>query len=197
MSVKICIERVFEEAPVLQDFQAINKLRRGGILQKGYISGETLVHEKDNSVLVLSEWSSLDDWEAWRSSPARRSIEDTLTPRLTGPARIRTFVSCTSFINDVICVKVIIERKFKDSLLPEDFQVINRLRRSAIRQSGYLRGETLANFEQNTITVLSNWSFADEWEAWSSSRERSRIADELLPRLSEPPRIRVCSSIAN
>ncbi len=138
MSVKMFIERVFKEAPVLQDFQTINKLRRNGILQKGYISGETLVHERDNSVLVLSEWSSLDDWEAWRNNPARRSIEDTLTPHLTGPARIRTFVSCTSFINDVICVKVIIERKFKDSLLPEDFQVINRLRRGAIRQSGYL-----------------------------------------------------------
>ena len=93
MSVKIMIERKFKEAPVPGDFRVINKLRRDAMRQKGYVSGETLVNFENYNVVVLSVWSSLDDWNAWLNSQERDRLESELTPHLEEPVKIRTFIS--------------------------------------------------------------------------------------------------------
>ncbi len=87
-------------------------------------------------------------------------------------------------------VKIFIERKFEKAPLPENFKVINELRRVALQQQGYVTGETLVNFEDNHIVVLSTWVSLDDWRVWSNSRERTELENELIPYMKGPVKIR-------
>ncbi|MBW1920203.1 MAG: hypothetical protein JRI84_13255 [Deltaproteobacteria bacterium] len=46
-----------------------------------------------------------------------------------------------------MAAKIMIERKFKQEPLPENFQVINEIRRKAMGRKGYIGGETLVGYE--------------------------------------------------
>lgn len=88
-------------------------------------------------------------------------------------------------------VKIIIERKFKGGPFPENFKLINKLRVSAMRQRGYISGETIVNLEDNReVVVISFWSDIDDWKSWLDSEERSTLENELVPYLEEPAKIR-------
>jgi heme-degrading monooxygenase HmoA len=89
-------------------------------------------------------------------------------------------------------VKIIIERKFKEPPFPENIRLINRLRIGAMRQKGYISGETLVNLEDNKeIIVISSWSHIDEWYTWSKGQERIKLEKELERFLVEPAKLRV------
>jgi heme-degrading monooxygenase HmoA len=91
----------------------------------------------------------------------------------------------------MMSVKIIIERKFKEAPVQENFRIINELRRNAMRQKGYVSGETLVNSEDGReVVVLSTWSDLDDWKTWSSSQERSKLENELTPYLEEPANVR-------
>ena len=61
--------------------------------QKGYVSGETLLDlEDERTVVVLSVWSSLDDWKTWLNSQERCKLESELTPHLQEPVKISPFM---------------------------------------------------------------------------------------------------------
>ena len=61
--------------------------------QNGYISSETLVDVEDNKkIVVMSVWTSIDDWETWRDSGERKKLEAELSPYLEEPANIRAFM---------------------------------------------------------------------------------------------------------
>lgn len=100
MSIKVIIERKFKEAPVPENFQVINKLRRGAIQQKGYVSGETLVNFEDNHVVVLSTWASLDDWRTWSGSQKRAELENELTPHLKEPLKTSLFITSADYTKE-------------------------------------------------------------------------------------------------
>ncbi len=88
-------------------------------------------------------------------------------------------------------VKIMIERTFKADFSPEDLVHLNDLRIAAMRQKGYISGETLVNLENKTeVVVLSVWSSLDDWEAWTSSQERAKLENGLAPLLQEPTKIR-------
>lgn len=92
MTVKIIIDRQFKEAPSADDIRIINDLRIRAMGQNGYISGETLVDVEDNKrMVVLSVWSSIDDWNAWRNSKERANLENELSNHLEEPGKIRVF----------------------------------------------------------------------------------------------------------
>jgi heme-degrading monooxygenase HmoA len=86
--------------------------------------------------------------------------------------------------------KIIIERKFKEAPTPENLRVINDLRRKAMRQKGYISGETLADFDNNHVVVLSTWSSIDPWKRWVNSEERKVLEKELTSYLVESAKIR-------
>lgn len=93
MAIKIIIDRHFKEGPSADDIRIFNDLRIRAMGQNGYISGETLVDAEDNKkIVVLSVWSSMDNWETWRDSRERETLENRLTPRLEEPAKIRVFM---------------------------------------------------------------------------------------------------------
>ena len=97
MSVKVIIERQFKHAPQPGDFQIINKIRHTALLQKGYITGETLVATENSSIVVLSTWASLADWERWADSRERMELEHELRPYLTGPSKTNVFITSAEY----------------------------------------------------------------------------------------------------
>ena len=92
MTVKIMINRQFKEPLKAEDIRVLNDLRIRAMGNVGYISGETLVELDDNrKIMVLSVWSSLEDWQTWMNSRERGSLEEKLSRRLEGSPQMRTF----------------------------------------------------------------------------------------------------------
>jgi len=103
MTIKIMIERKFKENPKIEDIRIINDLRIKAMTQKGYVSGETLIETKDNrTMLVLSVWATLDDWEKWVDAPDRNKLEKKLSMRLAKPPQIRSFLLGADCFRDIL-----------------------------------------------------------------------------------------------
>ena len=107
MSVKVLIERRFKQEP-FEPFpenlsEMINRLRMAAMLQKGYVSGESLVNVSDNlEVLVISTWDDIKDWEQWASSEKRNELEASLFPYLEKPVEIRIFKSGSEALKEAL-----------------------------------------------------------------------------------------------
>lgn len=80
MLSKIIIKRDISQGKEKQFFSLLKNLRSNAILQEGYISGETLIcAEKNNRVLVISKWKSLESWNKWKNDTKRQKIDDSLS----------------------------------------------------------------------------------------------------------------------
>jgi heme-degrading monooxygenase HmoA len=90
----------------------------------------------------------------------------------------------------IMSAKIIIERRFNEAPTPENFRLINDLRRKAMRQKGYVSGETLVDFDQNHVVVLSTWASLDDWKRWVNSEERNALEKNLATYLKESARVR-------
>ena len=103
MSVKVIIKRIFKNTPLLGDYQTINKIRNSAMQRKGYITGETLVSKDDNSVVVLSTWSNMADWQSWLNSRERAELEAEITPYLKEPSTSQAFMTSAEYkLNEFI-----------------------------------------------------------------------------------------------
>ncbi len=102
MSVKIIIQRKFKKTPVPENFQVINKLRKGAIHQEGYVTGETLVDFENNFVVVLSTWASFTAWKRWSGCPERAELENELTPHLKKPLKIKQYITAADYRKEVL-----------------------------------------------------------------------------------------------
>ena len=93
MAIRVLIERkiVPENEPALNNL--LMKMRSRAMLAKGYISGETLRCLDDpNEYLVISTWSSLDDWRRWEGDKERLEITGEIDSLLRLPSILRVFV---------------------------------------------------------------------------------------------------------
>jgi heme-degrading monooxygenase HmoA len=93
MAIRVLIERkiVPENEPALNNL--LMKMRSRAMLAKGYISGETLRCLDDpNEYLVISTWSSLDDWRRWEGDKERLEITGEIDLLLRLPSTLRVFV---------------------------------------------------------------------------------------------------------
>ena len=84
-----------------------------------------------------------------------------------------------------MAIEVLIRRVTKlgvnaKALLPH----IVELRSHAVRQPGYISGETLFNLEQtDECLVISRWTTLEQWQAWNRTSRRIEIdsgMEELL-----------------
>ncbi len=86
-------------------------------------------------------------------------------------------------------IRVIIERHAKDSL--RLLAALREIRAEAMKQPGYISGETLVDAEDNTvIIVISTWQSLKDWKAWHASEARAKLDQRIQPLLVEPTRIR-------
>lgn len=87
--IRVLIERQFAEGMHEELRRAEMEARQQAMQIPGYISGETL-RDRDNPQrnVVISTWRSVEDWDAWQVSDARKKIVDALSPILVEPERI-------------------------------------------------------------------------------------------------------------
>lgn len=76
MAIKVIIRRRFPREKEKELFKCIREIRSLVPLQSGYISSEYLktIEEKDE-ITTISSWFSLEDWQAWFESDARKAIQ--------------------------------------------------------------------------------------------------------------------------
>lgn len=86
-------------------------------------------------------------------------------------------------------IRVIVDHQTKSKADAERLmEVIVQLRNEAMRQPGYVTGETLINDADPTnILVISTWNSPETWNAWDTSDVRTGITREMmLPLLRKP-----------
>ena len=89
-------------------------------------------------------------------------------------------------------VKVLIERYVKAGKEEAVQLLLRDLRSQAVRQKGYMYGETWRSQDNPRIfMVVSTWSYLDHWEAWTNDEFRLGMEERIRPLLREPCVIRV------
>ncbi len=86
-------------------------------------------------------------------------------------------------------IRVIVDHLTKSKADAERLmEVIVQLRNEAMKQPGYITGETLINDADPTnILVISTWNTPETWDAWDTSDVRTRITQQMmLPLLKRP-----------
>lgn len=79
-----------------------------------------------------------------------------------------------------MAVKVFIKRYVKKGKTKEAVELLKDVRSHALKQPGYISGETLINhYDPCNITVVSTWQTIDDWIRWQESDERSAKEDQL------------------
>jgi quinol monooxygenase YgiN len=93
-----------------------------------------------------------------------------------------------------MAIKVVIERTVDADNQAEVADLLKELRIRAIRQPGYVTGETLFSVDQpGTHLVISTWHSLRDWKAWADSPHRQEVLSKIEPLLTSPPRMGVYS----
>jgi len=89
-------------------------------------------------------------------------------------------------------IRVIIERKVKRGKEREMWALLHDLRSKAIRQPGYVSGETLVGHDNPLLwVVIGTWLKAENWRYWLNSPERKAIVGEEKSLVVAPAKITV------
>lgn len=84
-------------------------------------------------------------------------------------------------------VTIIIKREIHEGLEKEFFFHFKKLRGEAMKQKGYISGETLLCAENtHKVTVLSKWESLEDWNNWKTSAKRLEIEATLGILQSKP-----------
>ena len=92
--------------------------------------------------------------------------------------------------------KILIERHTAPQQGHHVLAIATELRAAAIRQPGYISGESLINVADNTVVVISTWRSLEDWRRWEASEERRMLEENIAPLLSQPPLVRVCTDLS-
>ncbi len=87
--VRVLIERRVSEGMLEEFHLALRRMRTEAVLKPGYISGESWRNARNPlHFVVISTWSSRDDWEAWARSDARNRVMVAIAPMLAEPEKV-------------------------------------------------------------------------------------------------------------
>jgi heme-degrading monooxygenase HmoA len=77
-------------------------------------------------------------------------------------------------------VKILIERRVKKENYGKLIEFLKDLRSVALRQPGYVTGETLIKGDNPVdVLVISTWTSEDYWKAWLTKQERIELDDHI------------------
>jgi quinol monooxygenase YgiN len=92
MAIRVFIEREIQPGNDLKLHNLLMQLRTKAMLQKGYITGETLVDVHDaNKFLVIGTWNSIEDWNQWVANAERKKLQDQLDKVLKTPEKFSVY----------------------------------------------------------------------------------------------------------
>jgi heme-degrading monooxygenase HmoA len=87
-------------------------------------------------------------------------------------------------------VRVIVEHQAKDT--EKLIDVIRELRNEAMKQRGFITGETLVNADNAAnVLVISTWQNLEDWNAWDKSDLRLEITKRVNALLTEPYTVKI------
>jgi heme-degrading monooxygenase HmoA len=93
MAISVIIQRKFndkEKAAKLSPL--IVKLRSLATVQPGYITGKTFrCLDCEGEFVVISTWSSVEDWNRWRDSDQRKELQTQIDDLLGGKTEYRIY----------------------------------------------------------------------------------------------------------
>jgi len=79
-----------------------------------------------------------------------------------------------------MAVKILIKRSIGQQVVPVLRPLIVELRAHAMRQPGYISGETLKCVDRpGEYLVISTWESLDDWEKWLNSQDRKILEDKI------------------
>lgn len=88
-------------------------------------------------------------------------------------------------------VRVMIETKCQPGKEEQLRDLLKELRSAAVKQKGYICGETLREVDDPSIFfIISTWIKLESWREWLTSRQRSSIED-LIDSLTTLRKIRI------
>jgi len=91
-----------------------------------------------------------------------------------------------------MAIKVIIERTVSADNQGEVAELLKELRAKAVRQTGYISGETLFSVDRpGTHVTISTWESLREWKAWEKEQDRIRIVDKIERLLKSKSKVTV------
>ena len=89
-------------------------------------------------------------------------------------------------------VRVLIERHCQPGKEAQLRSLLIELRMAAVRQTGYISGETLREAENpSNFMVISTWITLDAWKAWQTARQRLSIEEMMEPLIIDERKVRV------
>ena len=92
MAIRVLIEREVDPGQEGKLQTLLKQVRGKAVAAKGYISGETLrAANKPNKFLVISTWSSLDEWKEWQGSADRKEFQEVLGKLLLSPEKTTVY----------------------------------------------------------------------------------------------------------
>jgi heme oxygenase (mycobilin-producing) len=92
MAIRVFIEREIQSGNDLKLHNLLMQLRTKAMLQKGYITGETLRDVNNaNKFLVIGTWNSVEDWNEWMANPERKKLQDDLDKVLKTPEKFSVY----------------------------------------------------------------------------------------------------------
>lgn len=91
-------------------------------------------------------------------------------------------------------VRVIVEHQTTPENVERVIDLIRDLRNEAMKQPGYVTGETLVNTKDVcNVLVISTWRALKDWDAWDTCDTRRRITANINPLLTKPYTVRAYS----
>lgn len=79
-----------------------------------------------------------------------------------------------------MAIRVIIHRHVATEKVRELKPLLVKLRSMAMKQPGYISGETLMNGENSEeFIVISSWTNVDRWNAWLRHEERQTLQNQI------------------
>ena len=79
-----------------------------------------------------------------------------------------------------MAVKILITRSIGQEVAPAIRPLIIELRAHAMKQAGYISGETLKCIDRpGEYLVISTWESVNDWNKWLNSQERKILEDKI------------------
>jgi len=91
-----------------------------------------------------------------------------------------------------MAVKVLIKRKVVAKLAPELEALLRKMRALTLNQKGYISGETFTRVDEAGVSmVISTWQSIDDWRAWTLTKERIELQEQIDKLLGEPTKYEI------
>jgi len=91
-----------------------------------------------------------------------------------------------------MAVRVLMERHVVQGRELELNALLRELRAKALKQPGYLSGETVVSADDPSLhLVISNWFTIKDWQGWERNPERQEFIEKINSLLETPPKTTV------